>query len=63
MVKRCKVATVLGSISATSNTVEPEGWQMKQCEYLKYLKKKQKKTFKTFFMQIRIQPLQCGSET
>jgi hypothetical protein len=35
----CKVATVLGSISATSNTVEPEGWQMKLCEYLKYFKK------------------------
>jgi hypothetical protein len=26
-----KVATVLGSIPASSDTVESEGWQMKQC--------------------------------
>jgi hypothetical protein len=26
-----EVATVLGSISASSDTVESEGWQMKQC--------------------------------
>jgi hypothetical protein len=26
-----EVATVLGSIPASSDTVESEGWQMKQC--------------------------------
>jgi hypothetical protein len=26
-----KVETVLGSIPASSDTVESEGWQMKQC--------------------------------
>jgi hypothetical protein len=28
---KAKVSTVLGSIPASSDTVEPEGWQMKQC--------------------------------
>ncbi len=37
-----KVATVLGSIPASSDTVESEGWQMKQC-WITYIKIKNPK--------------------
>jgi hypothetical protein len=38
-----KVATALGLMPAYSDTVEPEGWQMKQC-WIKYFKNNPKKS-------------------
>ncbi len=45
LVANAKVTTVLGSIPASSDTVESEGPQMKQC-WVKYMKRKSRKPCK-----------------